>query len=159
MNSHPVLDKIVHGQVQEMEIPMKIISCISETVSSRNQEVLLLSIVSMAISMQQSTWIRVSQILILVINVSHFSQVLFTNSLFFYVFWNILLPDISKIKEKNSCAETSWKLSLTLTSAFCSHRPTKRKLNKSQRFDLLHLLDWDWNFWVHWLEMQHITNI
>lgn len=58
--------------VQEMEIPIKIISWISETVSSR-KKVLLLSIVSMAISMQQTTTgDRVSQVHISVTTASHF---------------------------------------------------------------------------------------
>lgn len=60
--------------VQEMEIPIKIISWISETVSSR-KKVLLLSIVSMAISMEQTTGDRVSQIHVSVTTASHFSQV------------------------------------------------------------------------------------
>lgn len=57
--------------VQEMEIAIKIISWISETVSSR-KKVLLLSIVSMAISMQQSTGDRVSLVHISVTTASHF---------------------------------------------------------------------------------------
>lgn len=67
---HPILDMTV----QEMEIPIKIISWISETVSSR-KKVLLLSIVSMAISMEQTTGDRVSQIHVSVTTASHFSQV------------------------------------------------------------------------------------
>lgn len=51
----------------------EIISWISETVSRK--KVLLLSIVSMAISVQQTTGTRVSQIHISVTTASHFSQV------------------------------------------------------------------------------------
>lgn len=57
--------------VQEMEIAIKIISWISETVSSR-KKVLLLSIVSMAISMQQTTGDRVSLVHISVTTASLF---------------------------------------------------------------------------------------
>lgn len=61
-------------QKEKKIIPIKIISWISETVSSNNK-VLLLSIVSMAKSVQQTTGNRVSQIHISVTTASNFSQV------------------------------------------------------------------------------------